>query len=123
MGWLDRTKDESWCAVAGSGVTIAPGGWKMNLISALTLADTWGMHGGDVGVGWMIVMMFMMVLFWAAVIVGIVWLVRGAASGDWGFARGRRETPIDILERRFAEGAISVEEYHERREAIGRRES
>lgn len=36
-------------------------------------------------------------------------------DGWWG---GRRETPSEILERRFAEGAISVEEYHERREVI-----
>jgi putative membrane protein len=79
------------------------------------LADTWGMHG-DVGAGWMIVMMFVMVLFWAAIILGIVWLARGAFDG-WGGPR--RETPTDILERRFAEGAISVEDYHERREVIG----
>jgi uncharacterized membrane protein len=35
----------------------------------------------------------------------------------WG---GGRETPSEILERRFAEGAISVEEYRERREMIER---
>lgn len=61
-------------------------------------------------------MMFVMVLFWAAIILGIVWLARGGFDG-WGGPR--RETPTDILERRFAEGTISVEDDHERREVIG----
>ena len=87
----------------------------MNLGLTVPLADSWGMHG-DVGAGWMIVMMLVMVLFWGAIILGIVWLVRGAFDGWRG---GRRETPTEILERRFAEGAISVEDYHERREVIG----
>jgi putative membrane protein len=86
------------------------------------LADTWGMHGDDIGTGWMVVMVVMMVLFWAAVILGIVWLARGSLGG-WQEGRqetpgGRRETPTEILERRFAEGAIPVEEYQQRREII-----
>ena len=86
----------------------------MSLALTVPLADTWGMHG-DVGAGWMIAMMLVMVLFWAAIILGIVWLARGAFDGSRG---GRRETPTEILERRFAEGAISAEDYNERREVI-----
>ena len=86
----------------------------MNPALTVPLADNWGMHG-DVGAGWMIGMMLLMVLFWAAVILGIVWLVRGA-PGDW--RAGRRETPMEILDRRFAEGAISAEDYNERRKVI-----
>lgn len=99
----------------------------MDVATAIPLADTWGMHG-DVGAGWMIVMMVVMVLFWAAVILGIVWLVRGSLGGwrsdgmDRATGGGRGETPSEILVRRFAEGAISVEEYNERREVIERRE-
>jgi putative membrane protein len=77
------------------------------------------MHG-DFSGGWMIVMVVLMVLFWAAVIFGIVWLVRGA-SGGWHRGGGRKETPSEILERRFAEGAISVKDYNERREVIAGR--
>ena len=88
----------------------------MNPAVSIPLADSWGMHG-DVGAGWMIGMMVLMVLFWAAVILGIVWLVRGSFEGWRG---GRKETPSEILDRRFAEGAMSVEEYHERRAVIGR---
>ena len=93
----------------------------MNFALTVLLADTWGMHGDDVGTGWMVVMMVFMVLFWAAIILGIVWLARGASGGGWHW-RGERketETPCEILERRFAEGAISVEDYQQRREVIG----
>jgi len=58
-----------------------------------------------------------MVLFWGAIILGIVWLVRGRSDAWRG---GRREKPLHLLERRFAEGAISVEEYHERRDVLER---
>jgi uncharacterized membrane protein len=72
------------------------------------------MHG-DVGWGWMVLMMALMVLFWGAVIFGIVWLVRGSFDRR---PAGRSELPTDVLERRFAEGAISVEDYQEHREVL-----
>src|SRR5512133_1336151 len=72
------------------------------------------MHGGW-GWGWMILMMIPMVLFWGAVIFGIVWLVRNVADRR---PEPRTESPIDVLDRRFAEGAISVEDYHARREVL-----
>lgn len=87
----------------------------MNTGLTIQLADSWGMHG-DVGAGWMIVMMIFMVLFWALVILGIVWLVRGFSVGGW--SRERKETPSEILERRFAEGAISVEDYTQRKDVL-----
>lgn len=42
----------------------------------------------------------------------------GRMMGFDGWRGRRRETPSEILERRFAEGAISVEEFQERREVI-----
>lgn len=85
----------------------------MSLALAVPLADGWGMH--DDGGGWWVVMMPVMMLFWVAVILGIVWAVRG---GFDGWREGRRETPTEILDRRFAEGAISAEDYNERRKII-----
>ena len=85
----------------------------MNIALAVPLADTWDMHG-DIGTGGWIVMAVVMVLFWGAIILGIAWLVRG--SDAW--RGGRRDKPLDLLERRFAEGTISVEEYHERRDVL-----
>lgn len=91
----------------------------MNLAQAIPLADSWGMHG-DVGAGWMVLMMAVMVLFWGAVIFGFVWLIRSVTRGE--HARGetvaREETPFGILERRFAEGAITPEDYRARREVL-----
>lgn len=84
----------------------------------MLLADTW-MHGGW-GWGWMTLMMVVMVLFWGAVIFGVFWLVRGAARGEWG-RRERladKESPVDILDRRFAEGEVTPEDYRVRREVL-----
>jgi putative membrane protein len=86
----------------------------VNIAQAMPLADTWGMHG-DVGWGWMTLMMVLMVLFWGAVIFGIVWLIRGSFDRR---SAPRTESPTEVLERRFAEGAISVEDYRARREVL-----
>lgn len=90
----------------------------MSIAQAGFLADSWGMHG-DVGIGWGMVMMVGMVLFWGAIILGIVWLIRGAMHGG---ATSRetlsRESPVEILERRFAEGAITAEDYRARRHVL-----
>jgi putative membrane protein len=88
----------------------------MNAVAVvLVVADAFGMHDGDVGVGWWIVMMLGMVLFWGLIALAVVWLVRELASG-----RGGREgdAPLKLLDRRLAEGEISVEEYEERRHVL-----
>jgi uncharacterized membrane protein len=77
-------------------------------------ADAWGMHG-DLGAGWWVVLVVGMVLLWAVVILGLVWLVRD------GIERSQRRDqamPLAPLDRRFAEGALSVDEYHQCRDAL-----
>jgi len=81
------------------------------VIGNLVIAQPWERHHDDVGSGRWIVMMLGMVVFWGAVIVLVVWLLRG------GLDR-RREDPEEILRRRLAEGAISIEEYEQRRAAL-----
>jgi putative membrane protein len=56
-------------------------------------------------------------LLWLLLIVGIVLLVRGR-SGRQPWTGGGRETGIDVLERRFAEGELSLEQYRERRSVL-----
>ena len=56
-------------------------------------------------------------LFWLLLIVGIVLLVRGR-SGRPPLTGGGRETGIDVLDRRFAEGELSLEQYRERRSVL-----
>src|SRR6266511_5036170 len=86
----------------------------MEIAQIIPVADTWGMHG-DVGWGWMIGMMIVMVLFWGALIFGAIWLIRATVGGR---PEERRESPTELLERRFAEGAISVEDYRTRRKVL-----
>ena len=85
----------------------------MNVGQTIPLADTWSMHG-DIGAGWWIVM----VIFWGFVIVAGARMLRGT------FDESKRpiESPIEILERRFAEGALSADDYRERREILVNRD-
>ena len=91
----------------------------MSITETLPLADSWGMHG-DVGAGWWIVMMGFMVLFWGGIIGAVVWLIRGVTQGGSasGEPRSTRENPVEILERRFAQGEITTEDYWARREVL-----
>ena len=70
-------------------------------LTNLPLAGSWDMHGGW-GWGWMLPMMLGMALFWSAIILGFVWLVR---DGFAGRHERHAETALTILDRRFAESA------------------
>ena len=67
----------------------------------------WGY--GMSGFGW-----FLMLTWWVFVVAGIVWLMRsvGGRTDDRGSARR-------LLNERFAAGDLSVEEYQQRRRALG----
>jgi putative membrane protein len=81
--------------------------------AALVFADSdWGGHMDG---GWWVVMAIGMVLFWALVIVGLVWLVR-ELTGRGGLKL--RQGPLELLDRRLAEGTISPEDYRERRKIL-----
>jgi putative membrane protein len=57
-------------------------------------------------------------LIWIAVIATIVWLVRGRRG--WGSYRGGPNA-LEILDRRFAEGDLSAQEYRDRRQVLADR--
>jgi putative membrane protein len=84
----------------------------MTAIMTTVLADSWGWHHGDVGIGWWIVMMLGMIVFWGAIVALVVWALRG------GVGRRESEDPREILRRRLADGSITVEEYEQRRAAL-----
>lgn len=88
---------------------------RMAAVLTTVLADSWGWHHGDVGIGWWIVMMLGMIVFWGAIIALIVWLLRG---GGIDLRRRPPEDPHEILKRRLADGSITVEEYEQRRAAL-----
>ena len=84
-------------------------------MTAMTMlfADTWSMHG-DIGTGWWVLMVIAMIVFWGAIIVLGVGALRGAS-------RRRNQTDptaLDILDRRFAEGAITADEYRSHRQLL-----
>lgn len=68
--------------------------------------------------GWWIVMGVGMILFWGLVILGIVWLVRELGGQSRGTHAAAGPDPSEILDRRLAEGEITVAEYEERRRAL-----
>ncbi|MFL5819330.1 MAG: hypothetical protein ACJ76S_01415 [Solirubrobacteraceae bacterium] len=82
------------------------------------VAQPWNhMYGGrGPGGGWWIGHLIFMLLVAVLVILAIVWLVRNLSAGP-GRGRGG-PTALELLDRRFAEGAISVEEYTERRRIL-----
>jgi putative membrane protein len=74
----------------------------------------WGMGFGVVG-------LLLMILFWGALIAGAVWLVRGLfphAGPPPAAPAGRDLSAREILDRRYARGEISHEEYELVRESI-----
>jgi putative membrane protein len=83
-------------------------------LTTLPLADSWDMHDGWGG-AWMVPMMLGMALFWGAIILGVVWLIRNGVEPR---PRQAGETALTILDRRFAEGALSLDDYHQRRNVL-----
>jgi putative membrane protein len=73
-----------------------------------------GMMGGGMGF-WVVLAM----LSWLALIVGVVslvvWAVRKFAAGA---GRRSEESALDILNKRYARGEISREEYEEKKQGI-----
>lgn len=75
------------------------------------------MHDG----GWWGIGMIGMALFWGVVLVLLAWAVRalvlraGGPAGAGGTSGVGRETPLEILQRRYARGEIERDEYEQKR--------
>jgi putative membrane protein len=68
------------------------------------------MHGFGFGFGGVVVM----ILFWGFLILGTVWLIRSLFSGGRNSSfqgSGGEESAKEILDRRYARGELSREEY------------
>ncbi len=57
-------------------------------------------------------------LFWLLVIGLVVWAVVALLPGARAGGADRRETPEEILDRRFAQGELDAEQYRKAREAM-----
>ena len=127
---LDHTRGRgpgTWALLAlGGAVLVVLLGWIIALMVGPVgrAGYGWGMMpwGGMMGAG-LPVMLFMglaLLLFWAAVILGLVALVRWATRT----AGERRAEPSDAMEEarhRYARGEITREEYEQLREDLGQR--
>ncbi|KKT75512.1 MAG: hypothetical protein UW71_C0002G0012 [Parcubacteria group bacterium GW2011_GWB1_44_7] len=58
----------------------------------------------------------MMLLFWAAVIIFIVWLVR--EIGGRNNEKSRSNSALEILKERYAKGEINKEEFEEKKKVL-----
>ena len=84
--------------------------------STMVIADVHGRgHVGGWGGGRMWLWGTLMVLFWVAIIAGVVWLVSRGRTGTAGTTSSRAR---DILDERYAQGELSTEEYLERLEQL-----
>lgn len=63
--------------------------------------------------GWMGGMHWFWWVFWVVFVIVLVWAVTRTSSPPQ-----QQETPLDVLERRYAEGEISTEEFEERKSRL-----
>jgi putative membrane protein len=76
----------------------------------------WGHWGYGMGWFWNIIM----VVFWIAVIVGIIFLIRWLviSTGTAGRAARSEDSPLEILKKRYARGEIDKEEFEEKKKDL-----
>jgi putative membrane protein len=101
-----------WMALMGS--------WGLPAIARGQDGGPWGTH--MMWNSWGIGMMIMMFLFWAAVIVAIVffirWLITSSQAGSSASGTPHADSALDILNKRYARGEISKQEFDDMRRAI-----
>jgi putative membrane protein len=78
-----------------------------------------GMMGWGYGMGWF--GMILMGLFWIAIIVGIIFLIRWlfVSTGTKSYRAASEDSPLDILKKRYARGEINKEEFEQKRKDLG----
>lgn len=70
-------------------------------------SNYWSGINSGMGFGGMI----MMILFWALVISGFVLIIRWLMGNKGPEGYNPRETPLDILKKRYAKGEINQDEF------------
>ena len=75
------------------------------------------MGSGMMGYGWPILGWVFLILFWAALILLVIWLYKQVRGPD-AETKGAQETPLDVLKKRYAKGEISREEFTEMKKDI-----
>lgn len=68
--------------------------------------------------GWSFGGGFMMILFWVAIIIFIVWIVREMGGKNHSDKTSGPKTSIDILKERYAKGEITKEQFESMKKDI-----
>ena len=78
-----------------------------------------GMMGWGYGMGWF--GLIIMGIFWIAVIVGIIFLIRWifVSTGVKGHGTTSEDSPLEILKKRYARGEINKEEFEQKKRDLG----
>ena len=104
-----KRKAFSLAAAASSFATSALADPMTNGSPYYGYGHMWDGGYGFIGLG-------MMILFWGAIILLVVWAIR--ALSDGGSRKGRSSSALEILQERLARGEIDTEEYQARKKAL-----
>jgi putative membrane protein len=98
----------------------------MDTLTGGNILAQWGGYGWGMGpgMGWSYgtggFSSIIMVAFWVAAIVGIIFLIRWLVVSTGGSARSGRseDSALEILKRRYARGEINKEEFEEKKKDL-----
>lgn len=97
------------------------GFWSLPAIARGQDGGPWGMHM-MMWNSWGIGMMIMMFLFWATVIVAIIffirWLITSGKAGPSASSTPHTDSALEILQKRCARGEITKQDYDDMRRAL-----
>ncbi len=58
-------------------------------------------------------------IFWIAIIIAVIWLVKSVMNSNSGNSNSSsNETPMEILKKRYASGEVDEEEFNRRRKEL-----
>ncbi|MBO8174256.1 MAG: SHOCT domain-containing protein [Thermococcus sp.] len=59
-----------------------------------------------------------MILFWVAIIAGVVWLIKWLLESSSGTSKISKNRALEILDEKYARGEIDDEEYERRKRKL-----